>query len=48
MHTLPHFADKCRATFLGAATYGDDIIPTLVKILRDILGIMTAGKKQTF
>lgn len=42
MQALPHLADKYRATLLGAATYGDDIIPTLVKILRDILGIMTA------
>ena len=41
MQTLPHLADKRRATLLGSATHGDDIIPTLVKILRDILGIMS-------
>ena len=40
MQTLPHLADKRRATLLGSTTHGDDIIPTLVKILRDILGIM--------
>lgn len=42
VETLPYRSDKRRTTFLGTATYCDDIVPTLVKILRDTLGIMLA------
>ena len=36
-----NFSDKCRAALLGSTTYGNYVIPTLIKILRDILRIMT-------
>jgi hypothetical protein len=38
---LNNLTDECRTGFLCSATYRDNIIPTLGKILRDILGIMT-------
>lgn len=37
-----NLTDECRTGFLGSTAYSDDVIPTLVYILRDILGIMTA------
>ena len=42
MKALPYFSCKRRSTFLSSAADCDDIVPTLVKILRDILRIMTA------
>jgi hypothetical protein len=42
MKFVHNITDKCRAVLLGSTTYRDDIIPTLIKILRDILRVMTA------
>lgn len=48
METLPYLTDECRATLFSSTAYSDDIIPTLVKILRDILWIVAADIDPDF
>lgn len=48
METLPYFSNECRATLFSSTAYSDDIIPTLVKILRDILWIVATDIDPDF
>ena len=38
MHSLHYLAHKSRARFVGTATDGDDIVPLLVQVARDMCG----------
>ena len=40
VHTLPYLSQECRTAFPGSTANGDDIIPTLIQVLRHILGEM--------
>ena len=48
MKLFNYLSDKCRTVLLCSTADSDDIIPAPVKILRDILRIMTADVNSYF